>query len=93
MTYENNDGPIYSMLSGKVLNTAPCDFGDPCPGGAGYCNVDVINSVSAWESQGYNMNDALVWCQNNSFGSGCLGTWQEDKGYGAGLMIYFAWCE
>ena len=42
MTYDNNDGPIYSMLSGKVLNSAPCTYDEfntgSCPG---YCDNDV----------------------------------------------------
>ena len=76
---DNNDEPIYSMLSGKILNAAPCFFEDPCPGGGpGLCTIETINTVAAWEGiQGYNMNDALVWCQDNSQGSGCLGVWKE----------------
>ena len=88
---DNNDGPIYSMLSGKILNAAPCFFEDPCPtGGPGLCMVEPINSWAAWQGQGYNMNDALVWCQDNSQGSGCLGAYRTM--ISGEEWVYFAYC-
>ena len=48
MAHNNNDGPIYSMLSGKVFSQWPCNAlesnsGPPefSPGCSGYCDTDV----------------------------------------------------
>lgn len=80
MTYDN-DGPIYSMLSGKVLNSAPCTLGGTNTGNCtGYCDgfgysgdPDDLSAAAA---------AALAECNGFAgyFGGSCLGVVEIPEG-------------
>jgi hypothetical protein len=62
MTYDNNDGPIYSALSGKVLSSAPCTFQGTNTGSCpGYCHLENYGTTRF-----STVNDALNECDNQA---------------------------
>ena len=84
MTYDNNDGPVYSVLSGKILNEGPCFYGDPCAGPGSFCATELYGTTRF-----ATVNDALNECNtqaDNTFynwnteetltNGNCLGAWQ-----------------
>jgi hypothetical protein len=67
MTYDNNDGPVYSMLGGKVFSEFPCNPFDSNTGSCpGFCNTDVWIGTEG---------EVLAYCDEFASGIGgtCLG--------------------
>lgn len=70
MVYDN-DGPIYSMLSGKLFNSAPCAYGESNTGACtGWCDEIPVGFYDPG-----NTARALAWCDEYAtyYGGPCLG--------------------
>ena len=86
---DNNDGPVYSMLSGKLLGAPLCAYG---PSTTGSCTTGWCDHMPT--STGVGESAALAECNGIAeyFGGTCLGVVAYDEGPdGSGTITHIAY--